>query len=163
MDRTSLKITNKSAGFTLIELMIVISIVSILATLALPKFDEMKERVIEKERDIYIQYIQNALHHGDSEDAQHSGSFHQWFNTDNWTGALAPHRKTILPGFPDKIKDRFNVYVALNPCTSAGPTCVKKRLLIGDCVTGTTRDIKHYNDGTSLDVVRYAGWYDGFC
>lgn len=55
------KILNNERGFTLIELMVVVVILGILASVAIPKFANQKDKALEVKTQVDIRIIQNAV------------------------------------------------------------------------------------------------------
>lgn len=57
-----LKIYRKEEGFTLIELMIVIIIIGVLATIAIPRYFEAARKAKESEAPIMLKQVHNLMH-----------------------------------------------------------------------------------------------------
>ena len=157
---------NNERGFSLVELLVTLGIVGVLASVAVPSYQEYMKSILYKEQRLYYNQLRTAYEAGLGDAGPTVGTVYKFFNKPTgaaWQGALASQKGDILPGFPDHLGLNFMVYVQSWDCSSSGPTCNVTRLFVANCEDGTLMQSYIKKNGAVSYTEPKNGWYDSFC
>lgn len=148
--------TNREAGLTLVELIVVVTILAILATAAVPVTRWQLKRQKEKELRADLWRMRDAIDH--YKDAAERGAFQTKADSFNYP----PDLQTLVDGVDVQLKKvRFLRAIPIDPMTGQADWTLRamKDDPDSDSWSGeNVFDVHSHSQGTALDGTKYSTW-----
>ena len=148
--------TNREAGLTLVELIVVVTILAILATAAVPVTRWQLKRQKEKELRADLWRMRDAIDH--YKDAAERGAFQTKADSFNYP----PDLQTLVDGVDVQLKKvRFLRAIPIDPMTGQADWILRamKDDPDSDSWSGeNVFDVHSHSQGTALDGTKYSTW-----
>ena len=149
-------VSNREAGLTLVELIVVVTILAILATAAVPVTRWQLKRQKEKELRADLWRMRDAIDH--YKDAAERGAFQTKADSFNYP----PDLQTLVDGVDVQLKKvRFLRAIPVDPMTGQADWTLRamKDDPDSDSWSGeNVFDVHSHSQGTALDGTKYSTW-----
>jgi len=129
---------SKNAGFSLVELMVVVGIIGILAAIAVPKLQMFSAKAKRTEAQITLKHAHTLQTSYYAENSGYGNATQIGYNSD----ALKNYQGTVNLMNPTTTKDGYNAYaqlksnVKLCPGQTSGGFATRDFWYVGDCPSG---------------------------
>ena len=172
------KMKSAESGFTMIELLVVVTIIGILAATSLQSYDTIREKVWTAEQQSMFNNLRTAFEARSGDTSSLAVNAYRRVYNNYRTTAWTENNTTadeLIPGLPLPVpmksgahsqgsdKSRYYVYALERNCSPTSGSCVKIDLRVYNCNDGMIQRFFQRQNGSSSNYTYYNSTHDSRC